>query len=84
MGSIYKSAETVIVWLGPEDVSTNPAIDLMNGLFGLRQQHRLELHPYEAKTDHPNSLLNLTDWQALARLFQREWLNRAWMEVPEL
>ncbi|KAF2867153.1 heterokaryon incompatibility protein-domain-containing protein [Massariosphaeria phaeospora] len=79
MKEIYQNAERVIVWLGPEDMSTKPAIDLMNGLLCLEQSERLGLYPTEVRRNHTNPLLDFNNWEAVARFFQREWFNRAWI-----
>jgi hypothetical protein len=65
MADIYQTAAGVFVWLGPEDHSTEPAMNLMNGLIRLDEAQRSTLHPIEAQMGHPNVLLDLKNWQAL-------------------
>jgi hypothetical protein len=79
MADIYQTAGGVVIWLGPEDHSTEPAISLMNGLLRLTDVERFALHPTEVKMHHSNALLELRNWQALAQFYQREWFRRAWM-----
>lgn len=79
MGDIYQKATRVVIWLGPEDSSTQNATKLMNGWLKLNEDERLSLHPAEVAVGHQNALLDLNSWQALAQFFQREWFNRAWI-----
>jgi hypothetical protein len=79
MSRIYQTAIKVIVWLGAEDQSTAKAADLMNGFLRLSDLEQKNLHPTDVRVDHPDGLLNLGSWQALAQFFRREWFNRAWM-----
>lgn len=79
MRNIYQKANGVVVWLGPEDCYTESAINLMNSLLELDRTDRLRLHHTDVRNDHPNSLLNSSNWQALAQFFRREWFNRTWM-----
>jgi hypothetical protein len=79
MSNIYRRANEVVVWLGPEDRYTKAAVDLMNGLLQLEREDRLGLHHTDVREGHPNGLLRSSNWQALAQFFQREWFNRAWM-----
>lgn len=79
MGKIYQSATKVVVWLGPEDQSTQRAIDLMKGWLQFDHSERASLHAEDVEVDHANKLLDAKSWEALAQFFQREWFNRAWM-----
>jgi len=79
MSQIYQAAVGVLVWLGPEDDYSKPAIDLMNGVLQLDGVGRNRLNPTDVSDDHPNFLLNARSWQALTYFFEREWFNRAWM-----
>ncbi|KAH8730911.1 heterokaryon incompatibility protein-domain-containing protein [Phaeosphaeriaceae sp. PMI808] len=79
MSKIYQKASGVFVWLGPEDHSTKAAISLMDKLLQLESKHLYILHPSEVRDGHPNFLLNLRNWQALAQFFEREWFRRCWI-----
>jgi hypothetical protein len=79
MADIYQSSTSVVVWLGLEDYSTTPAMNLMEGLLQLGSSERQSLHPMQVKENHPNKLLALENWQALSQFYQREWFSRAWM-----
>jgi hypothetical protein len=79
MRKVYQRATGVVVWLGPEDCYTESAVKLMNDLLELDRQGRLRLHHEDVRDDHPNSLLDSSNWQALAQFFRREWFNRTWM-----
>jgi hypothetical protein len=79
MKRIYQRATRVFAWLGPADYHTESAITLMKGLLNLDGTDRLRLHPADVRDDHPNYLLNSSNWQALAQFFRREWFNRTWM-----
>jgi hypothetical protein len=79
MSDIYQTATGVFVWLGPEDHFTELAIYLMKDLLRLDKTQRLSLHSAEVRANHPNGLLDLSNWQALSQFFQREWFNRTWM-----
>jgi hypothetical protein len=79
MSRIYQTAIRVIVWLGSEDHSTEPAMDLIKRVVELDDSERMQLNSNDVSDDHSNALLNSRRWQALAQFFQREWFNRAWM-----
>ncbi|KAH4610249.1 hypothetical protein HBH69_028440 [Parastagonospora nodorum] len=79
MSAIYQRATRVVVWLGPEDRHTKPAVELMHGLLQLERETRLSLHHTEVREGHSNRFLDSNNWQALAQFFQREWFNRAWI-----
>jgi hypothetical protein len=79
MKRIYQTAIGVVVWLGPADCYTESAIKLMKDLLDLNQEDRLRLHHTQVREDHPNTLLKLSTWQALAQFFRREWFHRTWM-----
>ncbi|EAT85964.1 hypothetical protein SNOG_06133 [Parastagonospora nodorum SN15] len=81
MSAIYQRATRVVVWLGPDDRYTKPAVELMHGLLQLERETRLSLHHTEVREGHSNRFLDSNNWQALARFFQREWFNRAWIQV---
>jgi hypothetical protein len=79
MGDIYQKATRVVIWLGPEDQSTQKATKLMNEWNKLDSEKRKSFHPSQVTVGHQNKFLDSDSWQALARFFQREWFNRAWM-----
>jgi hypothetical protein len=79
MSRIYQTAIRVIVWLGSEDHSIEPAMDLIKRVAELDDSERMQLNSNDVSDDHSNALLNSRRWQALAQFFQREWFNRAWM-----
>jgi hypothetical protein len=72
MPSIYKRAESVSIWLGPESDGSQFATKLLEKLY--------------AKNDLPtliseisSSRTGLRDLQALVSLFEREYWNRLWV-----
>ena len=74
MRSIYKQAQTVLVWLGPESDSSNQAMALLRDIAqkssdknGLRWLLQLGENPSYLKP-----------WEALASFFRRKWWRRAW------
>lgn len=78
MGDIYKAATRVIVWLGPADISSEYAFELMDAIISIPKEERLRIHPQDVQAITSSPLLRRRNWEALARFFQRSWFNRAW------
>ncbi|XXH03817.1 hypothetical protein Hte_010223 [Hypoxylon texense] len=87
MADIYRSAEYVIIWLGPADEFTQPAWELINGMSQLSDGELSEIKPLEVKNKHNIKLLGHANsdvhWRALRLLFEKRWFERAWV-VQEL
>ena len=83
MTEIYATAKMVIVWLGEEDIYTQPAIRLLDVLGSMPLQDLLRmdpLNPLKAEHSEISGLsIDESDWNALSQFFQRSWFNRIWI-----
>ncbi|KAK2729262.1 hypothetical protein CKAH01_10350 [Colletotrichum kahawae] len=87
MGEIYKKAEQVIVWLGPDDDDTPVAMETIKILSEgvVMEWHRrlfttspgTAAHMLRNRPDH--STLTLAQWTALRSLITRPWFTRLWV-----
>ena len=68
MAQLYNRAESVCVWLGPEDKDSGRAIDFIDRL--------LRLEDFDPLTQDPGTP---TEWAALHNLMQRGWFSRRWV-----
>lgn len=68
MAMIYNRADTVTVWLGPEDGNSSRAIAFIAKL--------LNLGDFDSLTQDPGSP---ADWAALHKFMQRPWFTRRWI-----
>lgn len=86
MGSIYKTAKNVIVWLGQEDEFTQDALKMVNILSRIPK----ERHPEVQLADWYQQELTLARfglfepitpylWCGLVGLLNRPWFSRAWV-----
>ncbi|KAJ8105661.1 hypothetical protein ONZ43_g7339 [Nemania bipapillata] len=83
MADIFRSAETVIVWLGEADSFTKPAYDLIHSFDQLADSDTNSVELY-ADDDERDPLLQQPNyspahWQAVVRLFGRRWFKKAWV-----
>ncbi|KAI1390009.1 heterokaryon incompatibility protein-domain-containing protein [Hypoxylon trugodes] len=78
MGDIYRSAERVIVWLGPSYEDAKPAWESIKALNDLPKDEKNNILP--ARIPH---MPNDDNWDSLASLFARSWFSRIWV-VQEL
>jgi hypothetical protein len=87
MGSIYKLAAQVLVWLGPEDETTSTAVEIIerlsSGLVLASDRRNCGTIPgSEAAVVQHNfemSALTPRHWWALNTLIQRPWFRRLWI-----
>jgi len=87
MRHIYKKSERVLIWLGGPSMLSQEAIRLLSALATLAQDEGAANGTYPFTT-HDLSRLNLPEstspvWQAVDRLFWREWFTRVWI-IQEL
>ncbi|KAK2615941.1 hypothetical protein N8I77_002662 [Diaporthe amygdali] len=83
MGRIYAATTSVTVWLGPEDVFTRPALDLIFRMFSISQD-QTRAAALLGGFGHTAKALGLpeessTQWWALYAFLQRSWFRRAWI-----
>ncbi|KAI0147063.1 heterokaryon incompatibility protein-domain-containing protein [Xylariaceae sp. FL1272] len=71
MGDIYRKADRVLMWLGQEADNSHQAMELLRS-FAHVDQLRLEEFFDRTKSD-------VTSWNALEKLFQREYWGRVWI-----
>jgi hypothetical protein len=79
MSIVYQTAAGVVVWLGSDDGSTAPAMDLIKRVVELDYARRLQLNYNDVSSENSDPLLNSGKWRSLTQFFQREWFNRTWM-----
>jgi hypothetical protein len=79
MAEIYKAASHIVLWLGEEEEFTLLAFKLIEALKALPPTERSKILPHRVLKLSTNLLLDLSHWQALARLFERTWFSRAWI-----
>jgi ankyrin repeat protein len=91
MGSIYKSAEQVIVWLGRSIVNTSPVFRHMRQLEKLATGHayhewKVSDHRWQEiwSTTKPMVDVESTDWllqqrRGLESIFNEPWFTRVWI-----
>ena len=83
MDRIYRQAQKVIIWLGPSDSMTKPALnaihkfstastDVYNEVYGRSISNP---EPYE-KLGIP--MISKDEWLAVLALYNRSWFSRAW------
>lgn len=84
MTRIYREAEKVIVWLGPDDLVTESGIEVMNRLSSVAPEKRdAELHP-DLDDQEVYEVLGIPfitsqKWLALATFLLRTWFKRIWV-----
>ncbi|MCJ1317984.1 hypothetical protein MMC15_003311 [Xylographa vitiligo] len=89
MGTIYRCAARVVVWLGEKDDTSDAALtfasDLCHNLSLYSSVHRkdqLGLSDLGRRIDGTDFILpaeQSPDWTGLARLLNREWFQRLWV-----
>ncbi|KAF4617059.1 hypothetical protein G7Y89_g15091 [Cudoniella acicularis] len=85
MDEIYRHAQKVIVWLGPEDKDyTSTAVDVLSRLSAVPKEIWNADIPGGLK--HPEIYTRLgvgpiyeSEWQALGELLMRTWFSRIWV-----
>ncbi|KAH7173944.1 heterokaryon incompatibility protein-domain-containing protein [Fusarium flagelliforme] len=89
MHHIYRSAASVIIWLGPETSWSNIAIDALWSMAHLVKSVTLNTQPigYKIVFKYPGHVkyihntplpLNRDQWSALEQLFALDWHKRLW------
>jgi hypothetical protein len=85
MDEIYRLAQRVIVWLGPEDEEHTPkAIDVLSRLSAVREENRNADIPRGLYHREIYAKLGIDpildfEWFALGELLMRTWFNRIWV-----
>lgn len=88
MEEIYKRADRVVVWLGPEADDSTHAMELMKSLASQAEidRHTLAIKPSSVGADEPHWVdVNIElpyderDWRALYSLLHRTWFERLWI-----
>jgi hypothetical protein len=86
MGDIYRKAERVLVWLGPEEDDSSLAIKLLDhiGANAHFDAPRYELSPIPGADQDigtPTSRISFSEqeWVAIEMLYAREWFRRLWV-----
>ena len=87
MGEIYKAADRVVVWLGPESKKSSLAISTLDYLgrqIVLFRSFRFARAPDTTETEiwsRPTFQLPYSDvtWQAIRDFFKRPWFERVWI-----
>ncbi|KAL7627737.1 hypothetical protein AAE478_001932 [Parahypoxylon ruwenzoriense] len=84
MGHIYESARSVIIWLGPDDVYTDAAIDVMNRLASVPEAHTRARFTDLMGDDVSEQLkinpaISRQEWLCYAASLQRHWFTRIWV-----
>ncbi|KAN0069201.1 HET domain containing protein [Elaphomyces granulatus] len=90
MAAVYRSAEIVHAWLGEEDKDTGVAFQLIRALArcstGSERHKRIEgvkdIMPKTLGTAKITAKLgpcaNISNWESMAKLFQRRYFTRVW------
>ncbi len=92
MGRIYRQAKEVLIWLGPEDESSNKCMHFIKSVAAILKRH------FNVEWDDPYFFVMLTrpqnstewkeeleklfanaEWTELQRLFERSWFSRRWV-----
>jgi len=87
MGEIFRSAQMVVVWLGPEENESNHAMSLMKHI---GSQIKVNWHPFSMKPSESSSDVRWGTWStilpidadclcAIYYLFCRPWFERLWV-----
>lgn len=84
MERIYRQAQTVVIWLGPNDALTSLGIKVMQRLASVPPENRAvelpdDLYDHEVYRRLGISICTLQDWLALATFLQRTWFSRVWV-----
>lgn len=86
MGEIYREADRVVVWLGPEEDNSSVALSILDriGASVYFDPARYEVSPLsgsDQKFGDPPSVLscNEGEWLAIKKLFARAWFTRLWV-----
>ncbi|KAH6721990.1 heterokaryon incompatibility protein-domain-containing protein [Leptodontidium sp. MPI-SDFR-AT-0119] len=76
MGDIYRAAEKVLSWLGPEDSYTEEALNFLSKLAAIPEAHYGKI-----ARDITSFILELPSkgWESLSSLLSRPYFNRAWV-----
>jgi hypothetical protein len=82
MGSIYKNATQVVVWLGKEDKHTIPSLELISIIY----KTWMDMRPLFTGKDFREALVSAGlpafgahVWNSLIKFFDRPWFFRAWV-----
>lgn len=82
MTDIYTRASQTVIWLGEQDESTEPAIQLLNLLASMDPRELQYTDPLREcfyQLELGGKIIDSSDWIALARLLQRSWFSRIWI-----
>ena len=84
MHDIYRLAQSVIVWLGPQTRSLYLAIQAMEALSSVSEDQFASMQDYTFTQQFPYGLLAIPlikseAWEACMEFFARSWFGRAWI-----
>jgi len=84
MNKIYRSAQTVIVWLGVSDVQTEVAIEVMGQLSSVQEKYDDDELPLDLEDSELYKALGISyigpqQWLDYAAFLQRTWFSRIWV-----
>lgn len=83
MKTIYRAAQTVIIWLGHEDIFSRDAMHSLTLLANVTKEHAeaakgLSIRDAKAYSALGISVINERRWQAILAFLYRSWFSRAW------
>lgn len=83
MDRIYKQARKVVVWLGPSDSMTKPALNAIHTISNVSMDACKEVYGKSiSNPKHYEKLgipfISKEEWLAIRALYQRSWFSRAW------
>jgi Heterokaryon incompatibility protein (HET) len=84
MATIYRSAESVLVWLGEQDSEhTKKSFDLIRFLTSLSNDSLKQVTPKSIETKEVQAILDpygdISYWTAIKKLFERKYFTRVWI-----
>ncbi|KAE8446732.1 hypothetical protein EG329_011637 [Mollisiaceae sp. DMI_Dod_QoI] len=84
MERIYRQAQNVVIWLGPNDQLTELGIKVMQRFASVSEENREFELPEDLEDSEVYRILeipfcNLQDWLALATFLLRTWFSRVWV-----
>ncbi|KAF9888067.1 hypothetical protein FE257_009332 [Aspergillus nanangensis] len=85
MDEVYANACFTVTWLGPQDRTTQTAIQAINKLYySPKPFHETQLTPYSVESEASYAAagvppISREEWQGLAALFLRPYFRRLWI-----
>jgi hypothetical protein len=84
MDRIYKQARKVIIWLGPADSMTRPALYALSALAKVPRERWWQVNSgtgmFDPRTYELLGIpqISIEQWKAVRALYRRSWFSRAW------